>query len=169
MFGKRLRESIELIGVVAIVASLIFVGMEVRQERDLARSNLAASSFDNLAALRLTTSDPEFAKTYAKMLENPEDLTTDEMIQVNSVLDAIKLMILRECHLVERDVFMECDGMVSEVTRRYFGNKYAQSWWRLENIQGTRAIMPNWVDPAIFSLDVDSNLRDLQAVLEEVV
>ena len=166
MIGERWREFVELIGVVAIVASLIFVGMEVRQERDLARTILAATSFDNLAALRLTASNPDFAKTYAKMLERPEDLTIDERIQVDSVLDAIKFMILRECHLVERNVFTECDGMVSEVVHRYFGNEYAQSWWRLNNTQGARAILPSWIDSAMLGPDVDSNLRNIEEVLE---
>lgn len=166
MIGERWREIVEFIGVAAIIASLIFVGMEVRQERDLARSNLAATSFDNLTSLVLMTSDPGFAKTFAKMLERPQDLTIDERLQVDSVLDAIKLMILRECFLVEREVFVECDGMVSEVARRYFGNRYAQSWWRLNNIQGARAIMPGWVDPLILGPDADSNLTKLDEVLE---
>jgi len=53
MIEQRWKDAFELLGLVAIVASLIFVGMEIRQERDLARSDLAAQSFENISTFYL--------------------------------------------------------------------------------------------------------------------
>ena len=95
----------ELVGIAAIVASLVFVGLQLRQDQVIARSALGAGSFESLASLRQEMIGSDFAATYAKMLEQPEQLTTVEQLQVNAYLDAVKFLIIRECYLYERGVF----------------------------------------------------------------
>ncbi len=168
MIDQRLRESMELVGLVAIVASLVFVGMEIRQDRDLTRAELTAQSFDNTAMLRLSLTNADFANSYAKMLERPDDLTIQERIQVNSLLDAALQMIQRECYLADRKVFGECHGIVSGLARRYFGNKYARSWWRSNVPERASATRPDWIQTELFSYEIDSNLKKLEVVLENM-
>lgn len=163
MIDKRLKDALELLGLVAIVASLIFVGMEIQQERDLARSDLAAQSFENTSTLHLTLSSPEFAKTYAKVLESPNDLTIDEKLQVDGYLRAFVSLIRRECYLTERGVFAECRGIVQGIGPSIFGNRYAQAWWQL-NKPDVGPYFPEWVDSAITSFDPDSYLQMLEEV-----
>jgi len=168
---ERWRQSLELIGIAAVVASLIFVGLQVRQDRELMRADLAAQSFDNIAYLRLIQADPEFARTYAKMLEQPENLTVDEMIQVNSVLDAASYFISRECYLTDRNVFSECRGIVRGLARQYFGNRYAQSWWRINQAQRRNEdfeLNPDWIDSIILGYDIESDINVLKRVLDDM-
>jgi hypothetical protein len=157
------KDVAELIGIAAIVASLVFVGMQMRQDRVLARSELGAGSFESLASLRLELTSPDFAETYAKVLEQPDQLTTAEQLQVNGYLDAVKLLIIRECYLKERGVFTECAVIVREYGPFFFGNRYAQSWWRLQSPQGL-TFLPSWVDAEIAGIDADSNLRQLEEI-----
>jgi len=163
MINNRWKDAFELLGLVAIVASLIFVGMEIQQERDLARSDLAAQSFENTAAFHMTLSSPDFAKTYAKALQSPNDLTIEEKVQVDGYLRAFVALIRRECYLAAREIFAECSGIIQGIGPSVFGNKYAQAWWKL-NKPEVGPYFPEWIGPAITSFDPDSNLKMLEGV-----
>ncbi len=163
MIDKRLKDALELLGLVAIVASLVFVGLEIQQERDLARSDLAAQSFENTAEFHLTISNPGFAKTYAKALENPNDLTIEEKLQLDGYLRAFVALIRRECYLTAREVFVECSGIVQGIGPSVFGNRFAQAWWQL-NKPEVGLYFPAEVGLAITSFDPDSNLQMLERV-----
>ncbi len=166
MKSTNWKDVAELVGIAAIVASLVFVGLQMRQDHVLARSELGGGSFESLAALRQEMTDSEFAATYAKMLEQPEQLTTAEQLQVNAYLDAVKFLMIRECYLVERDIFTECSIFVLEYGPYFFGNSYAQAWWRLQSPRKLN-FLPGWVDDEITSIDPEYNLRELRAIRGE--
>ena len=160
---KKFNEIAELVGIVAIVASLVFVGLQMRQDHVIARSELGAGSFESLALLRQEMTESEFAATYAKMLEQPEQLTTMEQLQVNAYLDAAKFLIIRECYLVVREIFTECDVLVRQYGPYFFGSRYAQTWWRLQSPQNL-TFLEGWVDDEISSIDPEYNLKELRAI-----
>lgn len=83
----------------------------------------------------LALGDPDVSRAWAKMVESPEDLTVDEMLLVNSVLSAVRRLFLRECSLVAVGVFVECESVIHGQATQFFGNKYAQSWWRTRSEQ----------------------------------
>jgi hypothetical protein len=165
MKSTNWKDIAELVGIAAIVASLVFVGMQMRQDRIHARAELGAGSFESLASLRLEMTGTEFSATYGKALEHPEQLTIAEKLQINGYLDAVKLLFIRECYLKEREVFTECEVIVHEYGPFFFGNRYAQSWWRLQDPQEL-TFLPNWVDDEIADIDAGSNLRQLKEVHE---
>lgn len=160
---KTWNEIAELVGIAAVVASLVFVGLQMRQDRVVARSELAAGSFESFADLRREMTGPELASTYAKMLERPEELTTAEQLQVNAYLDAAKLLIIRECYLYQRGIFTECSIAVHEYGPYFFGNDYAQEWWRLQSPKSL-SFLENWVDDSISRIDPEYNLKELRAI-----
>lgn len=153
----------ELIGISAIVASLVFVGMQMQQERLHARAELGADSFSNLASLSLRMTSQEFAPVFAKAIEEPGELTAAERLQVNGYLEAFTYLILRDCYLKERKVFVECEVIVREYGPRFFGNHYAQSWWK-DQKPSDLTFMPSWVDAVIRGIDPDSNMKLLDAL-----
>lgn len=160
---RKFNEIAELVGIVAIVASLIFVGLQMRQDHMIARSELAAGSFESLASLRLEMTGTEFAATYARMLEQPQQLTTAEKLQVNAYLDAAKFLIIRECYLVLREIFTECNVLVREYAPYFFGNSYAQTWWRLQAPRNL-SFLEGWVDDEISGIDPQYNLKELRTI-----
>lgn len=162
---REWNEIAELVGIIAIVASLVFVGLQMRQDHIIARSELAAGSFESLASLRREMTEPEFAATYAKMLEQPEQLTTVEQLQVNAYLDAAKFLIIRECYLYERGIFTECTVVVRQYGPYFFGNSYAQAWWRLQSPKNLRFLAAGVADE-IASIDPKFNLNELEAIKE---
>jgi hypothetical protein len=124
---KQIAESI---GIAAIVASLVFVGMQMQQDRRLARAELGSFALEFRASVDFGMSDPEAGRAWAKMLESPQDLSVAETIQVQGILRSARGMMLRECYLMAMEVFGECESLVGGVAREYFSNEYAQAWWR---------------------------------------
>ncbi len=162
---REWNEIAELVGIAAIVASLVFVGLQMRQDHAIARSELGAGSFESLASLRQEVMEPEFAATYAKMLEQPEQLTTAEQLQVNAYLDAAKFLIIRECYLYVRGIFGECTVLVRDYGPYFFGSSYAQTWWRLQSPRSL-TFLDGWVNDEISSIDPEYNLKELRALQE---
>ena len=158
------KDSLETIGLIAIVASLVFVGFELRQDQVIARSELTSDSFELMIALHQDLLDPGFAATYAKMLDRSEDLSLEEMVQLDSLLGAVRTLYIRECYLQARGIFVECEAIVQDTVEKYFGNWYGQAWWRLNKPKDVDVLgsLPNWIDSKIESLDPNNYRRMLE-------
>jgi hypothetical protein len=104
------REVAELIGVAAIVASLLFVGLELRQSREIAISEAyqmrAATEVSHGAAI---ASVPGFISGLAKLIDGgPADaLTTEEQI-------AQQFYITAQLAVWENDHFQYTQGYLSD-------------------------------------------------------
>jgi hypothetical protein len=109
---------------------LLFVGLQLQQDRDLARAELGSDANEFMRLVDLGMSDPDIGQVWAKMLVSPQDLTVAEMVQVDGILRSAYTMMLRECYLVTMEVFTECQSLAGVVARNYFSNEYAQTWWR---------------------------------------
>jgi hypothetical protein len=109
----------------------------------------------------LEVSAPELAATFAKTVEQPAQLTSAEKIQVNAYLEAFTLLVIRECYLVLRGVFEECRVIVREYGPFFFGNEYAQAWWRAQDVS-SMAFLPSWLDSEIRAIDPQFNRKQLQ-------
>jgi hypothetical protein len=130
MNKSTLKDTVELIGIAAIVASLIFVGLQLQQDRLLVRSEVGAVSLEFAATVHLAMSDPDISDPWAKMLDQPQNLTPSEILRIDGYLEAVRSVMLRECYLMAMGVFVECEAMVRGMAEKYFANEYAQTWWR---------------------------------------
>ena len=157
----------EAIGLVAVVASLIFVGVQLRQDQVIARSELGSTTFELMVVAAQTMNDAEFSVIYAKMLQSPDQLSVEEMIRINAFLRQVADAMARECYLVQRGVYAECDNLLRDSIRRYFGNAYAQAWWRLSDTR-PEIELPDWVDSAIYKTGADVDLERIKAIQDEV-
>lgn len=157
MKGKSWKEVLEAVGMVAIVASLIFVGIQLQQDRLIARSELTSDSFQIVSSIQDSLTRPDFAKTYAKMLENPEDLSFEEKVQIDNLFRRVTGAYSRECVLKGQGVLAGCDAIIRATARIFFGSRYGQSWWRLNGPKSDENNelfpFPNWVEETIENFD----------------
>jgi hypothetical protein len=159
------KEIVELVGISAIVASLIFVGYQIKQDRMIARSELGSETATLLVEIHDAMSNPEWSEVYAKMLDRPGDLSVDEMLQINHRLEAISQIFFRECYLLTRGVFDGCDTVIRTHLPIFFGNRYAQIWWQ-ESMM--KPLLPSWVDEEIAKLDPDTEMHRIEAIKREL-
>ena len=157
MNSMNWKDIAEFVGIIAIVASLLFVGLELQQDRQLTRAELGSNANEFMAEVDLGMSNPDTGRVWAKMLESPQDLSVAEMVQVDGILRSAYTMMIRECYLVVMEVFSECQTLVSVVAKNYFANKYAQTWWRHANKPGDYA-SDDIIGGIITSVDVAGNI-----------
>jgi hypothetical protein len=146
---------------VAVVASLIFVGYQIQQDRDIARAQLGSESIFLLNSLYEAMYDPEFSDTYAKMLDDPDGLSNSEMLQINYRLESVVGIFFRECYLVDRGVFAVCEPLIRTHIPMFFGSEYAQIWWKGSTF---RPLLPDWVDEEVLSLDPNTEKQKIEAI-----
>jgi hypothetical protein len=74
--STNLKTIAEFVGIIAIVASLVFVGLQVRQEQDLAFAQITQAAIENRIVLNIAISD--HADVWAKS-NNGESLNDEEL------------------------------------------------------------------------------------------
>ena len=130
MINVHWRELIEATGILAIVASLVFVGLQVRQDHLIARVEVLAGTADRSAEILEIRTRPEFSRTWAKMLERPGELSAAEIVQIDSFLRIAKESFYRECILEEMGLIPDCKAFAASHVLYYFGNSHAINWWK---------------------------------------
>ena len=160
----------EIIGILAVVVSLVFVGVQLQQDRTIARAELGSQSFEYFSEIDQTINDPNFAPLYAKMLQNPDQLSTEEMLRINAFYGIVIGLMYRECYLTQRGVFAECEKATRDTIRRYFGNEYAKTWWRHTSMKHD-VELPTWVDDEIATSPNDDlqEIATIQTAVGEVI
>jgi len=170
LFKISWRDLIEATGLLALIASLVFVGLQVRQDQVIARAELGSQTFEAMSSYRTQLTNPEFANVFAKMLETPEHLTTSEKLQIDNFLRQVRSVFLRECYLKDRQIFAECHTVARTNIPIYFGNKYAKIWWRKyrSNLGDVTWGIPGSVDAEVAALDEGASLELLNAISKEL-
>jgi len=78
----------------------------------IARSELTSESFQMIHSILRTLTDSEFVKIYSKMLEQPEDLSFEEKVQIDNLFRQVAGTYFRECYLKGQGIMAECDGII---------------------------------------------------------
>ena len=90
MDSEKLHNWIQVVGIFALVASLIFVGIEVRQNSIATRSATNAAVKDAFRELNLViASSPELARAVAANAENPGDAPPEDQFQMLAMWRAL--------------------------------------------------------------------------------
>jgi hypothetical protein len=165
--SAKLNDWMQVIGIFAVVASLIFVGLQMQLDRRLARAELGSVSLEFRALVELARSDPDVSSAWAKMLESPQDLSASEMVSVNGILRSAALNAYRECYLLAVDVFVECGAIVRAIAKDFFANEYAQTWWR-HNFRTNPFGTADVINDIITSVEPSLNRSSLEKVKEEL-
>jgi hypothetical protein len=157
---NRIGRWLELAGSVAVLIGLGLLALELRQTSDITRAELATDSGNILISINAQLTTTPFAKTYAKMLEIPEELTTAEMLELNGFYWQITGVFMREVSLKRRGIFPEDENIIMGIVPRFFSNSYAQSWW-LSNRHRLPPRVVLLVDRALAKLSTNENLQEL--------
>lgn len=90
MKTENWKDTVELVGIFAVVASLVFVGVEVRQNSVATRSATNAAVKDAFSELNLAVaSSPELARAMVSLAENPDDALPEDRLRVLALWRAL--------------------------------------------------------------------------------
>ncbi len=106
------KSALEVVGVVAVVLSLIFVGLEVNESTRATRSATAADTTAIVAEWYMSLgSDLEFSSAHRRFVYDPQSVTPEERYQV--VMNLHALMLILQCSF-----YLEEEGTLSPQIHR---------------------------------------------------
>lgn len=112
-----------------ILAGLILVAIQIRQEIQLTRVQIFSEATNARIEMHESMLGEDPAHVVVKSLIEPEELSLDEL----RIMDAYLLTAVNEARLrlVLAQEGLRIDSAEEEnILRFYFGNRFAQAWWR---------------------------------------
>ena len=142
----------EAVGVIAIVVSLIYVSVQIKQSTEVARSavDLELTTMGTDFHMRVAE-NPALARAYYMGMSDPESLTEDEKIQLYYLIPGVFLLMEGAHRQYVRGYLPESgwtpyEGLISYL----LGNPIVREWW----IDG----------PTVFSKDFETAVEEISGV-----
>ena len=124
---------LQIIANTGLIAGLVLVGLQLKQNSDLLRTQLLYEESGRFIASEQALYGEEPARVWAKSIENPRDLTLEEIRIVDAYLYTTvehwraTQMLAREGLLNDQD---EWQFRVRDEAYYFLGNEYGRAWWR---------------------------------------
>lgn len=130
---SSIENRVQVVGLVAIVISLLLVFYELQQSQRIAGAELMAQQFDAIADRYLAVMGEDAAATIAKACHEPETLTVEEQIVLDAYLNAQFLTIRRIWGLANFGDILTTRDEASAWSSGVFGYIFAfpqsDAWW----------------------------------------
>ena len=130
MDTRKLTELLHVIGNFAILVGLVIVAYEIRQNSVIARAELAALYLTNWSEIDRSRQDAEFAAVLAKSMDRHEDLTLDEMVQLDGYLYTVINQLNMDRSMYRFGIFRDpLQGEAAAAAQDELNTPFAQAWW----------------------------------------
>ncbi len=155
---------------VGIVGGLLLVGVQLKQNTDLLKTQLLYEESIRMVELETKVVGENAAKVWAKSLTDPQNLTLEEQRIMEALLwsyaEQLRSMrMLAELGLLENE---EWRFRVRNDTSFFFGNRYGTAWWKEFSDEDTT--MPqdlvDAVNARLSETSPDSTLEYMQGKFE---
>lgn len=126
----------ELLGVIAVIASLIYVAIQIRQNSEIARANIVHGTSDTWANFHgMIAANSNLADIYRRG-KIGEQLTETETIQFESLVEAYVAILEDMDHQFKFDLYFDEEDdediieFMAPVYRSLLGSPIGRDWWR---------------------------------------
>tara|TARA_B100001250_G_scaffold363512_1_gene342890 strand:- start:197 stop:673 length:477 start_codon:yes stop_codon:yes gene_type:complete len=125
------REIFEIAGLIGVIGSLIFVGVEIRQNTSEIRGSTHQSVSEQINELYLTIAEDErLSKLVSEMIQNPN---LRESLNLTDQL-SLDFTVLTGLRRIENIYLQHLDGILSQdafdrIGMRFYRTKYAKQTW----------------------------------------
>ena len=125
--NQKIAHWAQVIGNFGIVASLVFVGLQINQDRELKRIELMWASFDRVRDqhLHMLGENPQVTATKAAI--RPDELTEEDLMILHNWYRADLFRVSQVALMVEQGIFPKSffDGFTET---NLFETKHGQQW-----------------------------------------
>ncbi len=147
----------------AVLAGLILLVMEIRQNNNLAILQALQERRSLIQQSEMEYYDPEISKVWVKSIMEPENMTLSEIRAMDAFLNVQlfnsgHIWSLGQAGLMSEE---ESREWILEDVNYAFGNTFAQTWWQ---VWGSSWSHLTEVDEAISSLDENQTKRKFEAI-----
>jgi len=148
------NEYIQSAAALGALVALLAVGYEIRQSNMIATRETLSANWSNAVIGEQSNIESGIAKTRAKAMLNPTDLTLEEMIDLDSFLTAYVYDYHHNYIVLDLNGTPEFSNVVLEElvldAPLFFGGRFARAWY-LEN--------KYWMEPSITAA-IDRGLKE---------
>ena len=144
--NARLKSAAEILGLIAVVASLIFVGIEIQQNTTAVRSATVQAVADQAMQLTLTLATDEHLPRLIYEITNngvtDNELSPEDTMRMRMAMNAglrrhENLYNQVQAGILDRDT-------LTTVNLRFYGSPFAKGHWALVRTQYTPEFAAYW-------------------------
>ena len=130
----RLNRWLTLGANIGVLAGLIMLIVEVRQNAALTRAAMEQQKNALLAEIELNIVKPELSEVWVKSVRHPEALTDAELRTMDGILAALMLQWEQRFLMADAGLATRADARqhVLNAAPYYFGSRFAKHWWSLQ-------------------------------------
>ena len=151
MKQPSLKDTVDIVGLVAILIGLLFVYREIELNATIARAQLSAETNQNLFELDRMAMDESLGRALLLAYEGPEDLSPLDRMRLNVYLENVLAQYARECYYMSIGIFKECESVPRSTALKYFGSRYGRAFWE--------TVRNRMVDPRLSAIIDDELAR----------
>ena len=160
MSDKRLESAYyisQLIVAVAVVLSLIFVSLQIRQNTVATQSQAIVSALQIGQSEMLWVGDKEFTPVFLKSIDSPESLTQDEIHQLNVWNIMLLNGRLLDFQLYELGILSEERWALNEPAIKYaLASKWHRNWLETAGRHHFSGDFIDWVENVLDKTESDT-------------
>jgi hypothetical protein len=126
---------VQAIGITGVIAGLILVAYELRQNSQIARAEMNVQQYVQMQSIHSAFRDREFSSVFQKMLEQPDSLSPDEVLMIDGHFRDLISLLLLEKTMIERGIFVDTLEFWGDyVVQHGLGTEFGRIWWS-QNMQ----------------------------------
>lgn len=135
----KLNGWLQVLGNLGIVLGLVLVGVQLKQNSDLARIQLLFEESTRAIEVESVIIGERGAEVWAKSIEHPESLTLDEMRIMEAILWSFLEGLRGTYRLAQLGLLTEEDwsNRVNNEVPFFFSDPYSRAWWKNFSEPGT--------------------------------
>ena len=153
----------ELVGGVAVIASLIYVGLQVRQNTRVMRGQAMAGLLVGQSSAETAIMGHDTAATFVKACESPADLTGEEIAKLWAYLNVVTMagQHVHEMHSFGLATAEDRSAAIASIAN-WLSFPFGEVWWREFSTSGV--LPPDFAEE--IEAGLTANPRSLQRQFE---
>jgi len=125
---SRLNDWLQLLTSVGVLVGLLLVVLEIRQNNELARAETSAGTFAMWESLSQSEFQSDINDLFVKSIEHPSELTTSEIMDLNSWLVNVVSIYQRNARMHAMGLAGDPEVGLRGAANYYFTGPFARAW-----------------------------------------
>ena len=159
MKSEKINSWLSLGANIGVVIGLILVAYQINQDAELTKVQLFSDATTSMNEFNYALMGDNPLEAVTKSIENPRDLTLEEL----QVVDAYLISAVNEIRRLEllRQAGLDVEGAMEGIHTYFFGTNYARAWFQQYGGEGK---LPHMTD-RIRQTDPDWVVKNFDGVL----
>jgi len=163
---NKLKDWLQILTSVGVFAGLFLVGLEIRENNEIAEDQALSEFWTNWIALSTPEYSSDIGSAYAKSMNDPHSLSDEEIFKLGSWLTAVMSTYGQVFLMIQEErVSADYGSELADDVEYYFGTSFGRIWYA-ENKDWLLPEMTKIIDeqlkqnPDLNSADYYSRVRE---------